>query len=699
MTTANNSPVSLERLLCPGSVAIVGASARPGSIAANTIIQLLESGYPGSVYLVNPKYPELHGLPCYPDLNALPTAPDLVVYAISGLALESSFRQALALGVGGIVMFAANYLPGDTEPSLPDRLRRMAGDAGVPVCGGNSMGFYNYDDNVLVSFDQPPTRPAGHIALIAHSGSAMTYLANNDRRFCFNFVISSGQETHATVADYMEFVLGRPSTRVVALFLESVRDAPGFVSALEKAHRQNIPVVILKLGRTEKSAAHALSHSGAIVGDYDAFTALCKRHNAVLVRDIDELITTAMLFASGRRPPASSIAAILDSGGMREQMMDLAVDYGVTFSEPGADSREHMRQYLDHGLQPDNPLDAMGALGRNSEETFCECGKALLDQANTGLLTCEFEFRDGFSHYPEVFSALDDLYAYSPKPVIAINSTAYASLHNTAAELTHRGIPCINGINLALRSIRNLVAYSLEPGVVSTTDDYAAPWDKELLNRWRKALQEPGPREEHVSLGLLRQLGFPVMNHVKSNSGSELRAAAKELTYPVVLKSAAPGLLHKTDQGGVVTNIEDSKSLTAAYATMMQRLGPEVLVMRQAEGDMELALGMKRDPQYGPLVIVASGGTHIEETSDRTIALAPVCASEARNMIEQLSIYAQLKGSRGQPGADLDGITNLVVQFSQLVTDLAPFIVEMDINPVMVGTTGLDIVDALIVAG
>jgi acyl-CoA synthetase (NDP forming) len=238
----------LQRLLSPQSIAIVGASERNGSLAAITHRQLIDSGYAGVIYPVNP-------------------VPDLVVYAISGLALERSFEQAMALGVGGVVIYAANYVEHDREPRLTERLRQKAREAGIPVCGGNSMGFYNYDDQVLVSFDCPPAnRPAGHIGLILHSGSGMTYLANNDARFCFNYVIASAQETNATVGDYMDYLLQQESTRVIAIILETVRDVPTFVAALDQARARSIPVVITRLGRTEKSAQLALSHSGAIVG-------------------------------------------------------------------------------------------------------------------------------------------------------------------------------------------------------------------------------------------------------------------------------------------------------------------------------------------------------------------------------------------------------------------------------------------------
>ncbi len=246
----------LQRLLSPQSIAIVGASERDGSLAARTHSQLLSSGYRGPVYPVNPKYTALHGETCYSSLADLPQLPDLVIYAISGPALEQSFAQALELRVGGIVIYAANYLENDSEPRLTERLRQKASAAGIPVCGGNSMGFYNYDDNVLVSFDSPPAkRPPGHIGLILHSGSGMTYLANNDARFCFNYVIASAQEINASAGDYMDYLLQQESTRVIAILLETVRDVSAFVAALRRARDKSIPVVITRLGSNRKIGA------------------------------------------------------------------------------------------------------------------------------------------------------------------------------------------------------------------------------------------------------------------------------------------------------------------------------------------------------------------------------------------------------------------------------------------------------------
>ena len=197
----------LRRLLAPKRIAIVGISSRPDNLATITYQQLVSTGFDGQIYFINPKQAQLFDAPCYPDLAALPEVPDLVVYGISGSALEASFDEAMTLQVGGVLIYASNQFEGD-HPPLPARLAEKAQVANIPVFGGNSMGFYNYDDGVMVSFDHPPEgRPSGHIGLIAHSGSAMTYLANNDARFCYNYVFATGQEIHGTVADYIDYLL------------------------------------------------------------------------------------------------------------------------------------------------------------------------------------------------------------------------------------------------------------------------------------------------------------------------------------------------------------------------------------------------------------------------------------------------------------------------------------------------------------
>jgi acyl-CoA synthetase (NDP forming) len=686
----------LDRLLNPQSIAIVGASARAGSLAASTHRQLSDSGYRGSIYSVNPRYQSLHGQPCYASLNDLPVVPDLVVYAISGLAMEQSFDQAMTLKVGGVVIYAANYLADDAEPKLLERLRRKAQQAAIPVCGGNSMGFYNYDRNIRISFDSPPAaRPAGHIGLILHSGSGMTYLANNDARFCFNYVIASGQEINASVGDYMDYLVEQDSTRVIAIVLEAVRDVPAFLAALDRACRKSIPVVILRLGCTEKSARLATSHSGAIVGDYEAFVAVCERHGAILCHDVDEMIITAMLFAAGFRVGGGGLASMLDSGGMREQMIDLAEEHGVRFAQIAPQTTRVLREHLEAGLEAVNPMDGMGHLGNNIYQTFIECGKALLDDADSALLSFEFEFRDGFSHYPELFEVAKELAAYGDKPLVLINSCSFTTIHQTAAELTAQGIPVINGIDVALRAIFNLMNYQpVGEGVVSPT---ANNFDQAAIARWSSHLASVESCDEVTSLGLMADFDLPAVTFHIAQTLDEACVAAATCGYPLVLKTAVTGVAHKSDHDGVKVGIADRQQLEVAYRDLQTRLGDRVLVMPMVPSGVEVSVGMKNDPQYGPMVIVACGGVLVELLAERAFKLAPVDDLQANAMIEQTKLASLLSGVRGQAAVDRQALVDLVVRFSALVVVLSDSIDEIDLNPVIVNQSGCTIVDALVV--
>ena len=690
-------PHRLSRLLSPRTIAIVGASERVGSIAATTRNQLVEAGFAGRIFAVNPKYTMLFGEICYPDIAALPEVPDLAVFAISGLALEGSFEEALEKGIGGALIYAANHLEEDSEPSLNERLRQKACAAGIPVCGGNSMGFYNYDNRVMVSFDRPPAgRPAGHIGLILHSGSAMTYLANNDARFRFNYVIASGQEISASVGDYMDYLLEQPTTRVVAVVLEAVRDVAAFVGALGKAREKDIPVVIARLGRSARSAEFARSHSGAIVGNHEAFVALCRRHGVILARDADELIVTAMLFAAGLRAGSGKLASMLDSGGMREQMIDLAEEIGVEFAVPAQATLDVLRGQLEAGLEAVNPMDGMGALGRNSRHTFLECGKALLDDPDTGLLSFEFEFRDGFSHYPELFDVARELTRYNGKPVVLINSCSFASIDTCAAELSGEGIAVVNGIDLALRALRNLMQYRGARSDAQVTAG-AVAFEAATIEGWRARLvggREPGEPE---SLALLADAGFPAVEFACAESEAELLSVAGDFDYPLVLKTAVEGIDHKSDCDGVRLGIDCRERLLEAYRDLAGRLGPRVVVMPMVESGIEVAIGMKNDAQYGPLIVVGCGGVLVELFVERAFRLAPVDAGEAGAMIDETRLARLLEGVRGRPPADREGLIELIVRFSAFVMELSDCIAEIDLNPVIVNRQGCRIVDALIV--
>lgn len=694
-------------MLAPQSIALVGASKTPGSFGFRSK-QLLENhAYPGVLYLVNPRYQEIDGMACYPNIESLPRVPDLAVLVIGSHAVEAVFDKAIQLRVGGMVIYVNNYLEEEVSPTLLQRLKTKAAKADIPVCGGNGMGFYNYDTHTLVSFDFPPERAPGHIAFIAHSGSVMTYLANTDPRLMFNLAVSPGQEIHGTVADYMLYALAQPSTRVLAIFVETIRDPARFILALKSAREKQIPVVVVKVGRTEQSARMAASHSGAVAGNDGALQGICDHYGAIRVADMDHLAATALAFSQPRRPGKGGLSSLLDSGGLREQMIDIGAGMELKFTALTEHARAQLEQFLEYGLVAENPVDAMGALNVDVAEIYRNCLKILADDPGTAMLSLEFEFRDNFSQYPVLLDVAKEFINLTDKPLLIINSSVNANNATTANELGRLGIVVINGVSLALSAIANMFRYRDHilfdsPAMAATTsngdnthDHYL---DNKMLAYWRSHLQNTPVSGEVESLKLLADFNFPCVRSRVTDNLADAVAAAQALGYPVVLKSANPELLHKSDADGVRLSLIDANAVAEAYQDIANRLGARVSVASMLAAGVELAFGMINDPQFGVIVMVCAGGIYIELLEDRRFIPAPCTAEEALHAIQSLNIFTILNGVRGKPPCRVELAAQLLSEFSKVAFSLRDVISEIDLNPVIVSTEDCRIVDALIIS-
>lgn len=695
----NKQPHWMSRMLAPQSIALVGASETVGSFGLRSKHLLENHAYAGSLYLVNPRYQQIEGMTCYPNIESLPTVPDLVILVIGSHAVEAIFDKAINLGVGGIVIYVNNYLEEETTPSLLQRLKTKASKANIPVCGGNGMGFYNYDTNTLVSFDFPPERPAGHIAFIAHSGSVMTYLANTDPRLMFNLAVSPGQEIHGTVADYMLYALAQPSTRVLAIFVETIRDPARFMLALKSAREKQIPVVVVKVGCTEKSARMAASHSGAVAGNDGAFQGICHHYGAIRVTDMDQLAATALAFSQPRRPLKGDLSSLLDSGGLREQMVDIGETMGLKFTQLTEHSRKQLTKFLEYGLVAENPVDAMGALNADVAEIYRNCLNILAEDPGTAMISLEFEFRDNFSQYPALLDVAKAFVALTDKPLIVVNSSVNANNAATAKALGQLGIPVINGVSLALSAIVNMFRYRdhvfFESPIIQNGDNH---FDNKKVAYWRGQLQNTQALGEVESLQLLADFNFPCVQSRVSDNLDDTVAAAEALGYPLVLKSAQPNLHHKSDADGVRLSLMDSAAVAHAYHDIASRLGARVMVATMIETGVELAFGMINDPQFGVVVMVCAGGIYIELLEDRRFIPAPCGVEEAMYNIQSLNIFKILQGTRGRPPCRVDLAAQLLCDFSKLAFELRDVISEIDLNPVIVSPTSCTIVDALVIS-
>src|ERR671914_2310778 len=326
---------ALRAMLEARSVALVGASPKPATAGNRMIRQLMVGGFSGAAAAVNPKYGEVEGVACYPTLEEVPFVPDLVRLGVGNRLLEEQMAAAAERGAGGVVVFASGLEDPPREPPLTERLRRIAREAGMVVCGGNCMGFVDVERGLrALAFDERADLEPGGIAWISHSGSAFSALLHAERGIRFNLAVSTGQELTTTMADYILYALERESTRVISLFLETIRDPERFRLALETAAERDVPVVALKVGRTPISRRLVTAHSGALAGDDAAYEALFDAYGVARVGSLNEMADLVELLGAERRAAPGGLAAILDSGGERAHLVDAAADLEVPLARP-----------------------------------------------------------------------------------------------------------------------------------------------------------------------------------------------------------------------------------------------------------------------------------------------------------------------------------------------------------------------------
>jgi len=689
-----STPHRLTPLLAPRSIAFVGASPRPNTPGHDMLRIIKRAGFDGQVWGINPKYQEVEGFPCLPALDRLPAPVDLAVLSVANARLEETLDAAIAASARAAVVFASGYLEDDANPPLIERLRAKARAADMPVCGVNCMGYYNDESRVWICGFPSPRQPVpGNIAFIAQSGSVFGALAHNDPRLRYNLVVNPGNELVTTVADYLDYALDQPATRVVGLFLETVRDPGRFVAALDKASRRRIPVVVLKIGRTDESRKLALSHTGAIAGNDAAYLALFDRYGVIRVETEDEMAATLMLLAHERGAAPGGIATIHDSGGQREMLVDLAADLGVPFGRIDAGTRARLAKRLEYGLEPHNPLDAWGT-GNDFIGIFTECLQALVDDPDTALGILFADVRDNYYLSDGYLEAAKAVAARTTKPVLIATHFSGVRHDDVVRRAMAAGIPVLDGTQPALLAARHALEFR---DALTRPRQTASSADPALSARWRGRLAAGRALDEADSLALLADYGIPVVAAQVVDSADTAIAAAAAIGYPVALKTAAPGIHHKSDVGGVQLGLRDEGALRAGYAQIAARLGPRAVVEPMAPAGIELALGLIVDPQFGPVVMIGAGGTLIEVLRDVSYGLAPFDQHTARRMLDRLKLRPLLDGMRGRPAADLSALAAAVARFSILAADLGDLLAEADVNPLIAGPQGPLAVDALVV--
>jgi acyl-CoA synthetase (NDP forming) len=685
------------------SVALVGASSRPGSLGERMVTEVSRSPAAPRIYLVNPRHQRIAGRPCYPSLADLPETVDLVLLGVPDSALAGQLSLAARRGDRSAVIFGGAYeVPAVTPGTagLRARLASTAHAAGMAVCGAGCMGFVNVAYGLrAVGYVEPDPLPAGPVALITHSGSVFSALLRTRREIGFTLAVSSGQELITPAAAYARYALSLPQTRVLGLVLEAMRDPALLQQVLTAACAADIPVVLLTAGSSPAGRAMVTAHSGALAGQDGGWEALAEAHGVHRVGDFAEMADTLELFAVGRRaarptgPDRTGIATVHDSGLERAHTADLADELAVPFAAISDATRKRLAGVLDPGLEADNPLDMWGG-SRNAEQQLAGSLAALADDpavmavALAVDLVTEF---DGDRSYPLAASAAA---RRTGKPLVVIANIAAAVDPAAEAWLRQSGIPVLESARSGLLALRHLLDHAARAAHPAGLD-LPRP-DAARRDHWARVLARGEP-DGALLLELLRAYGIKVTRTCPAGTAGGALAAAAEIGYPVVLKTGEPGIAHKSDAGGVVLGIRDPAGLAAAYADLAGRLGPRVLVCETAGPGTELALGITRDPDLGPLVVIGAGGLLVEFLADRAVALPPVDPARALRMLSRLRVAGLLAGVRGQPPADTGAVAAAVTAVSAIACELGDHLDALDINPLICGPAGAIAVDALAV--
>jgi acyl-CoA synthetase (NDP forming) len=737
-------------------IALVGASARPGSFGERMVAEVARSPSRPALHLVNPRYRQIGGHDCVPSLADLPDPVDLVLLGVPDAALEDQLTLAARRGDRAAVIYGnaweAPGAPGGPVP-LRGRLAATARGAGMALCGAGCMGFVNVAHGLrAIGYVEPDPLPAGPVALVTHSGSVFSALLRTRRAIGYTLAVSSGQELVTPAAAYLEYALTLPGTKVIALVLEAMREPDRLRAALATAAARDIPVVLLTVGGSAAGRTMVAAHSGALAAGDGGWAALAGAYGVHRVGDLAELADTLELFGAGRRARWPSggaahgrragIATVHDSGLERAHTADLAEAAGVPFAEIAPSTTERLAGLLDPGLIPVNPLDVWGT-GNDTEDLFTGSLTTLAGDPAVAAVALAVDLApelDGDQSYPLAARAAA---AATDLPVVVLANLPGAIDQETAAALRREGIPVLEGMRTGLLALRHLLDHAAArddapapaetspaaapaplhdpegfrvsqhpksfrimetPGLVEASPAAAAgPLHGHggfPVSQHRKTtviMEGSGPLETTAALGLLREYGITTARVLPAASEAEALAAAAGIGYPVVLKTGEPEIAHKTEARGVILGLATPEALAAAYRDLAARLGPRALIFETVPPGPELSLGLARDPDLGPLIVVAAGGTLVELLDDKAVALPPVTEVQAARLLGTLRASRLLDGVRGAPPASRDAVIRAITALSALAADLGDRLGALDINPLICGPDSAVAVDALLI--
>jgi len=696
----------LDPLFAPHSVAVIGASERPGSVGRSVLWNLLSSPFGGTVFPVNAKRPNVLGIKTYPKVSDLPDKVDLVVVTTPADTVPDLLTESVEFGIpAGIVISAGFKEHGQHGKELEDRITQIIRGK-MRLIGPNCLGVMNPIRGLNATFAHTIARP-GNVAFISQSGALLTAILDWSLRenVGFSSFVSTGSMLDVNWGDLIDYFGSDPRTHSIVIYMESIGDARAFLSAAREVSLTK-PIIVIKAGRTAQAAKAAASHTGALTGSDEVLDAAFRRSGVLRVNSISDIFFMSDVLAKQPRPRGKRLAIVTNAGGPGVLATDALVAGGGELADLSPQTIQAFDEFLPAQWSHNNPVDILGDAEPERYARSLEI--AAKDPAIDGMLVILTP--QDMTNPTQIAEKLKPYAKGLGKPVLA---SWMGGMEVAAGEqiLNQAGIPTFQFPDSAVRAFNYMWRYSYNLKGIYETPTLAQHADAELqrgkAEHIIRDVRQSGRTilNEYESKQLLKAYGIPTVETRIAVTEEEAVQAAQEIGYPVVLKLHSLTITHKTDVGGVRLNLRDvdavKKGFQGIKASCSEKVGAEhfqgvtVQPMIKLDG-YELIIGSSLDAQFGPVMLFGTGGQLVEVFKDRALALPPLNSTLARRLMEQTKIFTALKGVRGRKPVDIDALDELLVRFSQLLVE-QPWIKEIDINPLLASPEQLLGLDARVV--
>ena len=687
-------PARIAEMLEPKSVAVIGASEDLTKFGGRLFKLLVHHGFEGAIYPINRKRETLLDIPCYTDIGATPTPPDMAVMAVPRDHVKAAVRECAEAGTKAAIIITAKFSDaGEEGAALEAEIVEEARKFGMRLIGPNCLGLIS-PVNKLVLCASPALFVdkllVGRIGMVSQSGALMATIFDRaqTRGVGFSHCFSIGNQADLDLCDFLDFLVDDPATDVICTYIEGVKDGRRFLDVAERARAAGKPVLAVKAGRTDFGAAAAFSHTASLAGSYEAFAAACRETGVVLMDDPDAMIMLAAALTRFDQPERLETAILTTSGGGGAITADRLTDWNLPLASYAPETVTALEQYYYPDNAKANPVDMGAAITGGSMLVGEGSATALLKDTGSGIVLCPLTTAPDMRLLCEcIAKGLAGAEAGGArKPCLVVLQPGQAA-NKARAELLKHGLFYFDSLDEAIRVIDGY----------RTMQAMAGPRaDKGTSPGSISAQGLSGALDEARAKAVLADYGVPVNRGAVAPDAAAAGRAAAGLKAPFVVKVVSPDIVHKSDAGGVALNLGDAQAVEAAVAEMASSLAAShpkaaiegYLVQEMVSGELEMFVGARRDPLFGPVVMVGAGGVLVELLKDVAVRLAPVSPAEAREMLLGLRVAPLLKGFRGSAPLDLDALADSVSRVSWLAHDLGDRFGELDVNPVLVGKAG-----------